>query len=682
MARNIRNDETSDDFLRCCVCKEQYRDRQIVPGFESLCWSMCELCSKKLVGPRYEDFISPNDHKPKHIAQRFAGEQQRQQDDNNYDGDIVVEKDRQRGDTDSYSDVVYEQGSENKSVKDIVGEEETLRRDKTCHGCQENPPTNRCVDCAMDLCRTCTKSHKKAPVSRQHRIMTVDEAKLPAKFIITPVHVCTSYHENPVKLYCEDCHVPTCLTCMTSNHKGHEIVGLQEAADEFFKLIVRQLKIFKPIQCQLEKVIQSTTKHSKELPKQHLERERKIKKHSQEAIEKVTRVIKQRETSLLNELNTECNKLREQMKKQILKHKSNKERLTMSSTFMSKLLEDRNAAHLLNSSKEATNHLELTMLLDTAWEDNDNSLPPFHPGVVKLQETLGTFHKTEVDLESHSNQQTQDSPDEAKTESKKTNEAAELSGPLGVCIDTCGDIVVADHNHERISIIDMKGTLKSQIPLKGFEKPACPIDIAVSLDNTYFVTDEGNCQVIVCNKYGKILKCFGRKRIKYPCGIAINHNTGIVHVVDSNAHCIHLYQIVGYKFIESIGSRGVEPGELKFPMAVAINSTGCLIVSDIGCVQVLSPDGKLMHVLSGCPTRQFRHIYGVATDIGDFVYVCEPWENRVQVFSKTGGFVTTLGERGDLLKRPLGITTTDDGKVLVTDGRGYIYSINLNNNNK
>ncbi|XP_006823567.1 tripartite motif-containing protein 2-like [Saccoglossus kowalevskii] len=654
MAAKISVGRIDEDLLTCSVCLERYKNPKILPCHHSF----CEQCLVKL---RPRDTIKCPNCRQRHYVSNIQ----------QLPPSTIIN-----------------------SVIDIIEEQKRQGGDKTCHGCEENSSTNRCVDCAMDLCTTCTKVHSKMPVSRHHRIMTVKAFKeaIRTKSIVFPAVHCTSHKDKLIELYCEKCQITICHLCLRSNHKGHELIDLQAAADRFCKMASDHIKLLKTKQSEAKQSKIKAIKRNGELAKQHLQRKQQIKQHSQETIEKLTKIIKQEESSHLSKLKTDYDKMNEEINKERHQCETTEKLLKSTITFINNLLNYSSAAQLMKTSKETTNQLETMMSLDTTWIDKNKSLPKFYPGDITLQGMLGTFQSMEVDSVSHSHQQTQESSHVINAP-MKLEAISWLAGsfpglfvnPLGVCINKCGDIVVADNKNKRLQIIDIvEDNLfgisfkyvdqKSQLQFTGYSKPVRPIDVAVSVDNTYITNgylkgNEANNQVIVCNQYGKVIKCFGGKELQDPCGIAINHNNGIVYVVDSDSNCIRLYEITGYKYIKSVGSKGQGSCQFEYPMFIAMNSKGCLIVSDAGNdrIQVLTSDGLFMFAFSGCPNDKFDWPCGIATDKNDNIYVCDSNNHRVQMFNSKGEFITNIASGRYVLNGPRGIAITNDGKVVVTD---------------
>ncbi|XP_006824440.1 E3 ubiquitin-protein ligase TRIM71-like [Saccoglossus kowalevskii] len=630
-----------EDLLTCPVCLKRYKNPKILPCHHSF----CEQCLAQLKGT--QDTIECPNCRQCH----------------------------------SVSTIQYLRPSTIiNSVIDIIEEQERRQDGGACHGCQENPSTNRCVECAMDLCTTCAKVHSNIPlISPPHRIMTAQDfnkTKLQDQSIALAAVHCTSHKDRLIENYCAKCKVLTCPLCLRVSHKWHRSIDLRGAADRFCKMATDHIKLLKAKQSEVKQSKINATKQSEELTKQHLHRKQQIKQHSQETIEKLTKIIKQEENSHLSKLKTDYDKMNEEINRIIHQYETTEEILTSTITLMNNLLEYSSAAQLMKTSKETTNQLETMMSLDTTWNDKNKSLPQFYPGDITLQGMLGTLQA--ADSVNPSDQQKQESTHAINAPMKlekiiggRGTELGMFDEPIGVSINTSGDILVAEEGNGRVQIIDTYGRPKSQLQFTGYSKPVRPIDVAVSVDNTYFITDgpweghEGNNQVIVCNQYGNFITCLGGRELKCPRGIAINHNNGVVYVVDCDAHCIRSYEITGFRYIKSVGGKGQGSCQFVHPTFISINSKGCIIVSDNHRVQALTSDGVFMFEIRGCPYEKFIWPMGVTTDKNDNIYVCDNGNDRVQVFDSRSRYITDIV--CDAVDGPRCIAISDDGKVVVTD---------------
>jgi hypothetical protein len=71
----------------------------------------------------------------------------------------------------------------------------------------------------------------------------------------------------------------------------------------------------------------------------------------------------------------------------------------------------------------------------------------------------------------------------------------------------------------------------------------------------------------------------------------------VVVVVDTWNHRLVLWRLGDGTVCKQLGSYGKKPGQFNSPRAVALTSTGALVVTDEHRVQVLTVDGAVLRVL-------------------------------------------------------------------------------------
>ena len=110
-------------------------------------------------------------------------------------------------------------------------------------------------------------------------------------------------------------------------------------------------------------------------------------------------------------------------------------------------------------------------------------------------------------------------------------------------------------------------------------------------------------------------------------------------------------------------------GHLKSPGYIAISNDDSIIVPDKGndCVFIFNPDGSVRYIFgsTGEGKGQFKEPIGVATD-GEYILVSDR-NDRVQVFTNDGTFVSMIESTEDPLCNPRGLAVTTDGHVYVVD---------------
>ena len=108
----------------------------------------------------------------------------------------------------------------------------------------------------------------------------------------------------------------------------------------------------------------------------------------------------------------------------------------------------------------------------------------------------------------------------------------------------------------------------------------------------------------------------------------------MVVVVDGGNDRLVLWRLGDGTVWKQLGSQGMEPGQFTYPEAVALTSTGALVVTDQHRVQVLTVDGAVVCVLD--PTavvgvgRLGGSLFGVTVCAGtDEILVTDRNNHRV-----------------------------------------------------
>lgn len=98
-----------------------------------------------------------------------------------------------------------------------------------------NPVERHCNLCLVDLCSPCTLKHLADKTSR-HEIV---------EFIKRKKHIlpeCNFHQTKQCEMYCRDCKQPTCVLCVTTTHKKHEMANILEILQNAKQQVTSDLK--------------------------------------------------------------------------------------------------------------------------------------------------------------------------------------------------------------------------------------------------------------------------------------------------------------------------------------------------------------------------------------------------------------------------------------------------------
>ena len=212
-----------------------------------------------------------------------------------------------------------------------------------------------------------------------------------------------------------------------------------------------------------------------------------------------------------------------------------------------------------------------------------------------------------------------------------------------------------------------------------------PVRVIGKLQQPYFVTTNGQNQIIVTEASSKCVSMFspeGEKihsfgsdgtndgQFQFPTGVTVD-NVGNIYVVDNINHRIHKFSSDG-KFIQSVGTQGSGQLQLYHPMGVSFNPNNQkLYVCDQSNhrVQVLDTDLTYHSTIGkkGTGNGEFKYTQDIAFNSNGDIYVTDYNNHRVQIFNQDGIFLRTLRKKqqGQTLQYPFGIAVDSSDTVYV-----------------
>ena len=165
--------------------------------------------------------------------------------------------------------------------------------------------------------------------------------------------------------------------------------------------------------------------------------------------------------------------------------------------------------------------------------------------------------------------------------STKGSEELQLSEPLGLCIDTNGDVFVADCYNNRIVVFSTNLQFKSSF---GTHKLRYPHDVKLTPDCVVVLDWSPKCVHLFSRDGDYLSSCIsqGKEQNSLVCNpeFFCLDLSGNILISDLYHHCIKIFTQSG-EFIHSIGRSGYKKGEFILPRGISISKSGVIfVVSD------------------------------------------------------------------------------------------------------
>ena len=242
----------------------------------------------------------------------------------------------------------------------------------------------------------------------------------------------------------------------------------------------------------------------------------------------------------------------------------------------------------------------------------------------------------------------------------------ELVWPMGIAVDSNGNIYCTDEFDKQIKIYDVDGQRVGE--WDGGESLVSPSGIACDADDNLFITDADSNEIHKFTSEGKHLASFGGAgsgpgQLNRPWGIVIGSD-GCVYVADWGNNRAQKFSADG----EHLATYGEETsglaGALNHPSDIAVDSEGDVYVSDWGnkLVKIYENQGPVLTQLEGDAVEFSKWAKEVVESNPDVVKAYR----RVKDTRPLG-----------LFERPCGLAVDDEDRIIITDstrGRLQIYA--------
>jgi hypothetical protein len=304
-----------------------------------------------------------------------------------------------------------------------------------------------------------------------------------------------------------------------------------------------------------------------------------------------------------------------------------------------------------------------------------------------------------------------------------TGGSAQFNNPYGVACDSAGNVYVADTNNNTIRKVTSGGTvttLAGTAPVIGSADATGssaeffnPVGIAVDSSGNLFVADADNCTIRKVTSGGTVTTFAGvaspgsddgtgtSARFWYPQSVSID-GSGNLYVADVDNSTVRkiapgavVSTLAGSPKAAASNDGTGSAARFNYPYGADVNNSGNIIVADTqnDTIRNVTPGGVVTTIAGqpGSPgstdgtgtAARFNYPYSTAVDAAGNTYIADTVNNTIRKMT-TGGVVTTLAGMPQspgssdgtgsaaLFNLPFGVAVDGGGNIIVADTYNHL----------
>lgn len=256
------------------------------------------------------------------------------------------------------------------------------------------------------------------------------------------------------------------------------------------------------------------------------------------------------------------------------------------------------------------------------------------------------------------------------------NVGEKFSRPAGVAIDSKGRVLLVASQRGTVYIIDKEH--KEVQRVRGDRGIALQYPYGLGLDSqdNFYVTDPPKHAVYKFNSAGSMVQAWGKDQgLNNPTGVAFDEPRRRMYVVDSHAHTVFIFNMDNGQKIGTFGKRGIKPGDLNYPVSIAVNPQDGMIAitNTVACtVELFDANYKFIRRFGkqGVMYGNLARPKGLTWDNEGHIWVVDAAYNNFQIFDPKGNvylFVGSFGNNPGQFNLPSGIFISRNNQVVVAD---------------
>ncbi|XP_056008579.1 E3 ubiquitin-protein ligase TRIM71-like [Ostrea edulis] len=503
-----------------------------------------------------------------------------------------------------------------------------------CDSCETAPLQSHCELCNINLCTNCVGKHL-LDSSRKHRVIPfIEKSSAPKVYPKCPTHA-----DKQSELYCEECDVPVCSTCVSKKHRGHNLCDVLEKFSAKTESLQKDLEELESRICpRYEEMASDVQTEKSELETNYGKLTTAADQQGEVLHREVTAIVNQRKSDI-----------QEMKNKHMAALDKNTDEITQRITELRKIIED--LKKILN-----TKDVSLTSTYKSR-NGEFRQLPP------KVRVTLPSLSPQKINTEKLREMFGSLSPLSINTEQGDTMKSAEaVSSPpvkpllddprVTATIDTgyqylhsvsclSEDQVWTCGNNETMKLLNLQSKLLTSIQTKSGDYPG---DIAVTRDGDLVYTDNSNNINLIKNKQIQTVITLQGWRPLYVCCTADNDLLVTMYSDDGKQFKVVRYSGSTEKQSIQFDDQGrplYSSGGYYKHLSENKNLDICVADYRASAVVVVNQSGKLRFRYTGHPsnTEQSFKPFGITTDSQSHILTADCYKHRIHILDQDGQFL-------------------------------------------
>ena len=147
-----------------------------------------------------------------------------------------------------------------------------LEENVYCDNCSKQPSVAFCQHCSEYFCTKCFEAHQTMRKFSSHKVVSIESLRSSISMglsidlpVVCKEVMCSKHKDEPLKLYCRDCHKLVCRDCTLIDHKDHSYAFVVDAAPKCKLEIKQNVESVKKLSDDLKSAVKSLNDSEKEL---------------------------------------------------------------------------------------------------------------------------------------------------------------------------------------------------------------------------------------------------------------------------------------------------------------------------------------------------------------------------------------------------------------------------------